>query len=116
MNLLGIEIIIDAACRQAGVTLEQLFSTRRHADIVTAREIVCVLLRDVRPGVILASQPSFPEITRELHRLNHSTVVTACRRGRLKPATRKHAREVCARLAIPRSHWPAWMVGQGDVS
>lgn len=116
MNLLGIEAILDAACRQTGVTLAQLVSSRRHTDIVTAREIVCVLLRDVRPGVILASQPSFPEIARELHRPNHSTIVTAHRRGQLNQITRTHAREVCERLAIPRSHWPAWMVGQGGVS
>lgn len=116
MNLLGLEAIIDAACRQTGVTLEQLVSTRRHADIVTAREIVCVLLRDVRPGVILATQPSLPEVARTLNRQNSSTVFTACNRGRRNPITRKHAREVCDRLAIPRSHWPAWMVGQGDLT
>lgn len=116
MNLLGLEAIIDAACRQTGVTLDQLVSTRRHADIVTAREIVCVLLRDVKPGVILASQPSLPEIARAINRKTHSAVFEAAGRARVDPLTRKHAREVCDRLAIPRSHWPAWMVVQGDLS
>jgi len=111
MNLLGIEVIIEAACLQTGVTLEQLVSKRRHADIVATREIICVLLRDIKPGFISGTQPSLPDIARAINRHGHSGVFMAAGRARLAPHIREHARQVCERLAIPRSHWPAWMVG-----
>ncbi len=57
------------------VDLSDIFGAGRHQRIVMARSMVCFLAREL-------TTLSFPEIARDLHRPNHSTIVTACARFR----------------------------------
>jgi hypothetical protein len=62
--------VVDSVCASIGVTIPEACSRSKHANIVQARAISTWLARKYTIA-------SFPEIARQLGRLNHSSVVTA---------------------------------------
>lgn len=64
---------INAACRELGVTGEDVFACGRHPAVVLARMVIFTLLRR-------HSHLSYPDIARATGRPNHSTIITGVKR------------------------------------
>lgn len=67
--------IAAGASREAGVPVESLYQRGRHRNVVTAREIIAVLLRE-------RVELSLPRIAEAMMRPNHSSVVDMLNRVR----------------------------------
>jgi hypothetical protein len=65
--------IVESVCASVGVTIPEVCSRSKHWNIVHARAIAVHLARKY-------TSASFPEIARQLGRLNHSAVITAAQR------------------------------------
>lgn len=68
-----LEEVLEASCKEVGVTRDEVLSASRHQRVVLARGMVGLVARAV-------TSHSYPEIARAIGRRNHSTVITACRR------------------------------------
>lgn len=65
-----VDWIIDRAVEIIGVDFEDLYGDGRHERVVCARAIITRMCREF-------TCKSYPEIAKELHRPNHSTVCTS---------------------------------------
>lgn len=70
---LRVGLILEVVCEMLGVQPSDVLGTGRHRLVVLARSVTALLARDL-------TTRSFPEIARDLHRKNHSTIVTASQR------------------------------------
>jgi len=70
---LRVALILEVVCEMLGVQPSDVLGTGRHRLVVLARSMTALLARDL-------TTRSFPEIARDLHRKNHSTIVTASQR------------------------------------
>lgn len=98
--------IVQATCEELGISHEEFISKGRHPQMVVAREIASMLLRD-------HTKLSYPEIAEVMGRTNHSTVITAYKRikGMLAageyPKLRGHIQSIKSRLEARTSTTPA---------
>jgi len=81
-KIIRFETIIRVVCEHMHVTKNQLQGRSRLRDVVLARALVVHLARRM-------TAMSFPEIAADLHRSNHSTVVTAAKRVATQLSTHK---------------------------
>jgi len=65
--------ILAVVCEQVGVEERDVLAAGRHKQVVLARSLVAYLARQW-------TTMSFPDIARQMHRPNHSTIVTAVHR------------------------------------
>jgi chromosomal replication initiator protein len=84
--------IQDAVCASFGVSLEDLVSPRRTAQIAHARQIAMYLARELTQG-------TFPSIGREFGNRNHTTVLHAHRATAARIARDPEARKLVSDLA-----------------
>jgi hypothetical protein len=70
------DMVLAAVASVAGIRVDELPGPNRHWRVVLARELFSYVMKK-------RTTYSYPDIARLLHRPNHSTVVTACKRVHL---------------------------------
>lgn len=87
--------IIHVVCDALRVDPSDVLGSSRHKRVVFARALAAHLARSM-------TTLSFPEIAREMHRPNHSTIITACNRV----AKQLERDERCDHGVVPGEHAP----------
>jgi len=70
---LRVQEIARTVCAELLVDLSEMLGSSRHRRVVLARSVTSHLARQL-------TTQSYPEIATQMHRTNHSTIVTACQR------------------------------------
>ncbi len=73
MRPFRVDDILQGCCDVLSVEMSELLGPSRHRRVVIARSLAAMLSRDL-------TTHSYPEIAKLMHRPNHSTIITACKR------------------------------------